>query len=101
MKIAMLDTDWKDGFLISEMKKGFKAVGDKGFVYVYSDHTSDANILFFSSHQLTQEQLDRLWILGDFCLGDHSWVGKTFDEILKYVREYIDELETERERITS
>ena len=97
MKITQLECDWKDNFTGKELNKAGKSVGGKAIFYDYDQGEVDAKVMFVSSHDLSQSQLDELWNEGDLYTGDKIWSGKNFKEILTKIKKYRDETVAEEE----
>lgn len=91
MKITQLECDWKDNFTAKEINKAAKSVGGKGLLYDYAQMEVDSKVMFVSSHELTDAQLDKLWSVGDLYSGDVIWEGKTFDVIVDKIKHYVEE----------
>lgn len=89
MKITQIECDWKEHFTAKEINKASKSVGGKGILYDYAQMEVDAKVTFVSSHELTVDQLDKLWSVGDLYTGDDVWEGKTFEEIIKKIEDYV------------
>jgi len=89
MKITQLDVDHRDEFDGEEIATLIEKVGGKKCVYPYDQDNVDAKVMVFSSHPLTQKQLDILWEEGDLYTGDKTWTGDTFEDIVKQILKHI------------
>ena len=92
MKITQLSADWKEDVSIDDVCTALNAVGPGGHAYDYDQSTTDSKIMIFSSEELTQKQLDELWVIGDLWTEDQVWVGESFEDILKKIKAYVEEL---------
>ncbi len=96
MKITQVNCDHKED--IEDEIDSFLAKAEN-FMYTHDyeytqDHV-DSNVAFLSDTPLTEEQLDKLWQVGDLHTGDHHWEGDSFDDILGQIKAYVETYEEE------
>ncbi len=89
MRLIMLECDWKDNLTGKEFRKACKQVGGEEQIYDFDQDDVDSKIWFVCSHELREEQLRELWIVGDLytCDGpdDGMWKGRNYEGILKKI----------------
>jgi len=85
MKVAQWAVDWKEDFAFKDINRLATLVGGKKLMHDYAQDCVDSKVMFISSHELTYEQLDELWRIGDLWCDDVI-SGKNFAEVKKNLR---------------
>jgi hypothetical protein len=91
VRIAQLSCDWKESITGEELSKAIKDVDTSSgaFVSDYPQDAVDSKVMFVSSVELTQQELDLLWESGDLGTGDKdAWEGDSVADIAAQLREH-------------
>lgn len=90
MRIAQSSCDWKDSLSDEEIRTGCLSVGGEKLIYQYDQDNVDSKVVYYSSHPLSDEQLDELWEAGDLFTGDNDYWEGSFKEIISQIRHHME-----------
>lgn len=96
VRIVQLSCDWKESLTGEELTAAGKSVGGTAFFCSYDQDVVDSKVMYVSSVELSQMELDLLWANGDLTMGDKDvWKGDTVTDIMTQLAKHIEEVTEE------